>query len=286
MAVNKPFYRTCRPFTDGTYFPKGEALYRLDANYAEYPEQYVRAFLYLQQDLLELLAYVEPADDNLTTFSHRIQQFLMRTCVEVEANLAAILTQNGYQEQKENKRKEDEQKKNKQKKSECTKGIGQGHLNMSDYRYVNISHHLSSYKVGIPVWQKTAKVWQPFKEWKKEGSLPWYQAYNHSKHNIREALQEATFGNLVEAMCGLAVLISSQFYDEDYSSSKSLGYRSLNSYQAHDSMQSAIGNFFRVRFPTDWKKAECYDFDWDALKAEDEPFDKFRYQKKEESSCE
>jgi len=65
-------------------------MYLLHKRYATDPRHYVRAFQLLQQDVLDLFSYVEPSDKNLQTYSHRIQQLLMRACVEVEANLTAI----------------------------------------------------------------------------------------------------------------------------------------------------------------------------------------------------
>lgn len=122
MTIERPFHRTCRPFVDGSYSEGGRWRYLLHREFANDPQHYVRAFLLLQQDLMELFAYIEPAEVNLQTYSHRVQQLLMRACVEVEANLTAILTENGYAKKK-------------------------GDLTMADYRLVNCSHHLSSYEV-------------------------------------------------------------------------------------------------------------------------------------------
>ena len=71
-------------------------MYLLHPKYAKDPRHYVRAFLLVQQDVLELFSYIEPSDANLSTYSHRIQQLLMRSCVEIEANFTAILLDNEY----------------------------------------------------------------------------------------------------------------------------------------------------------------------------------------------
>ena len=91
MAAMKPLRRTCRPL-DGSRYP--DWLYALHPRFARDPQHYVGAFLLLQRDLLSLFDYIEPADANLGTYSHRIQQLLMRACVEVEANLTAVLVEN------------------------------------------------------------------------------------------------------------------------------------------------------------------------------------------------
>ena len=116
----------------------------------------------------------------------------MRACVEEEANFTAILIENGY------------------KKSG-------GNLTMQDYKLVNHSHRLSAYETRIPGWHGAKGVRRPYTGWENNGPLPWYQAYNKSKHNRHESFPLATFDALIDAMCGLAVLLSAQFHDEDYS---------------------------------------------------------------------
>jgi hypothetical protein len=90
MPVPKPYFRTCRQFSDDTYSGSGNLQYLVHPQYAKGPAHYVEAFLLIQQDLLNLFAYVKPASENLATYSHRIQQLLTRTCIEVEANLTAF----------------------------------------------------------------------------------------------------------------------------------------------------------------------------------------------------
>lgn len=254
MAIAKPFHRTCRQFADGSYSEGGRWRYLLHKKFADDPQHYVRAFLLLQQDLQELFAYVEPADVNLRSYSHRIQQLLMRTCVEIEANLTAILTENGY----------------------VSTG---GNLSMADYRLVNHSHRLSSYEVRIPGWQGGQSIRQPFAMWDETiVSLPWYRAYNKSKHNRHEFFPSAAFEALTDAICGLVVVLSAQFHKEDYSpSAKSLSIGEGYSYDTDDGMESAIGGFFRVKFPRNWPEGERYDFRWDDLENLENPFDQFDY---------
>ena len=248
MPISKPFHRSCRPFTDGSYHLKG---YLLDRRFAHDPQHYVRAFLLVQRDFLELFDYIEPADVNSGVYSHRIQQLLMRTCVEVEANLTAILIENGYK-QKEN-------------------------LNMRDYKKIDKTHHLSSYEVRLPGWRGSKNVRTPFVGWKIEpGSLSWYEAYNKSKHDRHKSFHLATFEALIDAIVGLVVLISAQFLDEDYSPMpKSRGLSRNYSYDTDDEMDSALGGYFRIKYPMDWDESEKYEFTWETLNATDpNPFDK------------
>lgn len=95
MAISKPFRRTFRPnkHLESTVYMNDEG-YALDKNH------YIRSFLIIQEDLKKILEYVEPCDRNLVTYSLRIQELYLRTCVEIEANWAAILIENGYRVKK------------------------------------------------------------------------------------------------------------------------------------------------------------------------------------------
>ena len=247
MPVNRPYRRTCRQFIDGHYTEGGRWQYMIHPKYAEAPGHYVRAFLLLLKDLYELFDYIEPADKNLSCYSYRIHALLLRACVEMEANCKAILKENGYKKDKE--------------------------MNIGDYKKINETHRLSSYKVKIPNWNGSASVREPFSGWASGGSLPWYQAYNLIKHDRHKEFEEATFENLLDASCGLLVLLSSQFETNDFSPCDML----LSVWGLNDGMKSGIGGFFRVQFPNDWPDEMKYDFNWNLIKNDSDPFANIDY---------
>jgi hypothetical protein len=255
MPLDRPLRRTCRPFTDGSYDGAGRWIYLLDLRFANEPQHYISAFLLLQRDVLDLFAYIEPADPNRKTYSHRVQQLLMRACVEVEANLKAILTENGYRRQ------------------------GGADLTMADYRLVNRSHRLSEYEIRIPSWRGSRYITRPFAQWDAHaGALPWYQAYNKSKHDRHEFFEYATFEAMVDALCGLAVVLSAQFHQDYYSpAGDTVTFRRRYGYDIDDRMESAIGGYLRIKFPTTWLEAERYAFDWTQVVRLEDPFDRFDY---------
>ncbi|AOS39377.1 hypothetical protein A0U95_11555 [Pseudomonas brassicacearum] len=254
MAITKPYRRTCRQFTDGSYSEGGRWMYLLHKRYATDPRHYVRAFLLLQEDVLNLFAYVEPSDKNIETYSHRIQQLLMIACVEVEANLTAIFLDNEY-------------------------AAAQGNLTMQQYRLIDFSHRLSSYEIRVPTWQGSMGVRKPFHGWSRGAPLPWYQAYNKSKHNRHENFKLATFDALIDAFCGLSALLAAQFHDEDYSpGGKTLGLEgACYTYDGDDGMEPAIGGLLRVSFPSDWPQEQRYEFNWEQISASEDPFQNFDY---------
>lgn len=248
MPIQKPYHRVCRPFLSGSF--SGNYLYH--KKYANDPQHYIRAFLLLQQDLENLFAYIEPSDVNLETYSHRIQQLLMRACVEVEANLTAILIENGYKKSPKD-------------------------FTMWDYKLVNQSHKLSSYEARIPGWYGSLSTHEPFKNWETDIALPWYRAYNESKHDRQNNFNKATFEALLDSMSGLVILITAQFYNVDYKPGPIGLATHHQGFDSDDGMISATGGLFRVKMPTGWPEDERYDFDWRALCGSENPFDQFDF---------
>jgi hypothetical protein len=212
--------------------------------FAQSPEHYVRAFLLLQKDLRELFDYIEPADKNRSCYSYRIHALLLRACVEAEANCKAILKENGY--------------------------ARAGDWNMNDYKKIEKTHRLSAYQVKIPNWTGTQNIRAPFSQWAAGGSLPWYDAYNTTKHDRHTEFEKATFEHLLDACCGVLVLLSAQFGTNDFSSGDTL--LALSGFGPDDGMESAIGGYFRIKFPSDWPDALRYKFDWQTIQAEADPF--------------
>jgi hypothetical protein len=252
-----PYKRTVRQLKDNSYKNDGNGDYVKHPDYAENPTQYIRAFLLIQKDVQNLFDFIEPADINLPTFSYRIHELLMRTCIEIEANFKAILTENGYVK--------------KDKKGNLLD------FKIVDYRKVNKSHKLSSYEIQVPNWWGTKGIRRPFQDWIQNDTLPWYVAYNNTKHDRHKNFQFASFKNLIDSVCGLVALLSAQFITNDFAPDclLSLGEG------PNDGMETAIGGYFRVRFPKDWLDLEKYDFDWHKLNETEKVISKYDYNKKQ-----
>ncbi len=240
-----PFRRTCRQFVDGSYGDSGKWMYILHPKFTQDPEHYVRAFTLIQKDLFELFDYIEPSDTNLPCYSYRIHALHMRTCIEIEANLKAILRENGYSRS--------------------------GDWNMNDYKILEGTHFLSAYEVKIPVWQGTANARMPFALWVGGAALPWYQAYNEAKHDRHDKFRQANFANLLDAISGLVAILSAQFYTHDFSpSAPTLALSGLGG--PPSGYESAIGGYFHVKFPAAWPTADRYNFNWQSLSQNADPF--------------
>jgi hypothetical protein len=248
MPVTRPYHRTCRQFVGGSYSEGGRSRYIEHPKFAKSPEHYVRAFNVLLTDLNQLFEYIEPSEKNLSTYSFRTHELLIRACIEFEANCKAIFLENGSDPRP---------------------------WDIRDYKKINKTHHLSSYEVKIPFWSGDGLIRKPFLLWENENSLPWYKAYNSAKHDRQNAFQQATFEMAIDSICGLLVILSSQFYTNDFSPADPRLV--LEGYG--DGLEEGIGGYFRVKFPDDWSDGEKYDFNWQEIRNEENPFDKIDYSK-------
>jgi hypothetical protein len=248
--INKPFHRNYRVIKPDSNSGYSDWAYIVDHEYAQMPEHYTRAFLMIQEDLQRLFEYVEPCDQNMNTHSFRIYELFVRTCIEIEANFKAILRENIYSR-------------------------SENAWNIKDYQLINATHHLDDYFVTVPIWSGENKIFQPFREWKVPNTpLSWYQDYNKCKHDRQQNFQKATFGNLLSAVTGLLVLLSSQFKDNSFSpGGMSLGVKTDSYYEG----DFGLGEFFIVEYPKNWSEEEMYDFNWSNLKKDSNRFQKIDY---------
>lgn len=250
MSIKKPIIRNVRAFINNEYSEWWRRQYIIDPRYAKNPSSYIRSFLLILEDLKNIFNYIEPSDINLKCYSFKIYEILLRSCIEFESNCKAILIENWY-------------KKN------------PNDMNIIDYNKIEYTHNLSSYLVKVPFWSWSNNIRQPFKDWKDplKGPLTWYQAYNTTKHNRQEEFSSATFENMIDSVCWLLVILSSQFYNNDF---WPVNYLVTNGNNL-DNFDSATWNYFEIKYPGNRKDELKYDFNREELKNNDNPFDKFDY---------
>jgi hypothetical protein len=251
MAIARPFKRTVRQLADGTYKNGGNGNYVRNSQYAVDGQHYLRGFQVLQKDLLALFDYVEPSDINRPCYSFRTLELLSRICIEIEANCRAILAENEYPGALNHA----------------------SNLTMQDYRKIELSHRLSGYTIRMPVWQGQSGDRVPFAPWNTpNASLPWYQAYNATKHSRYGNFIEGNFGNLIDAMCGLVAIISAQFLNEDFGPSFL-----VTDDGPGPGFSYASGGHFLVKFPENWTASDRYEFNWQILQNDANPTQNFTY---------
>ncbi len=66
-------------------------------------------------------------------------------------------------------------------------------FNMGHYRKLEQTHLLSQYEIVFPHWRGGGNVRRPFAPWGKNEGLPWWKAYNKSKHARHAAFTDARF---------------------------------------------------------------------------------------------
>lgn len=244
-----PFHRCYRPLVKRSNSDSFERCYLLDDDYAIRPYSYTRAFLQLQKEMEELFLYVAPADKNLKTYSYHIHELLIRICIEIEANFKAIFAENHYSKQEKD-------------------------LSIKDFWKIDVSHRLSDYKVRMPTWEGRNNVFEPFIGWKTSTNLSWYRAYNRTKHNRDKYFAEANFKNLMDAFCGLFVLLTAQFNNHDYSTGHVVIV--LGGKDSYYEGEYGIGDLLQPMFP-EWTDEEKYDVDWGLVCEDVFRFGKFDY---------
>ena len=253
MPIIRPYHRNYRGIKESFNSGYSNWAYIIHKDYAKEPYLYTRAFLNLQEEIQNLFQYIEPADVNLSTYSYRIQELFIRICIEVEANFKAIFRENIYS--KDSKK-----------------------WNITDYYKINKTHHLSSYEITFPIWNGYRNVFRPFEVWSKDyEKLDWYDAYNKCKHDKYANRSLANFKNLLNAFAGLCMLLSSQFCTMNFSTGDTV--LTEGNVEGYFTGEFAIGGYLLIKFPSDWKDEELYDFNWSDLKNETDIFQKIDYDK-------
>lgn len=247
MSQQRPYHRIWRPLKgyklfDLNYMTAGKKPtldYLCDNRFA--CQQEVNSMLIsvqlIMQDLYSIFNYVEPCDDNIECYSHRLYELLIRTATEVEASMKGILSANGYQITDESNME-------------------------SDYFKLAGPLRLHEYKVWFNRWESD-REFVPYADWSGDTykSLKWYRAYNEIKHNRSAKFNRANLLNLMNAIAGLLCILHAQFGERIVVA----GYEGISVCQDSEA-EVRTSRFFleSPNFPDDQK----YDFIWDDLKKE------------------
>lgn len=253
MGIKQPFYRIIRP---------GAPVYMYvnDKRYASDRSQLSRSYLSIENELRSVFEFIEPAEQNIHTFSTRLYSLLLRACTEVELNCREILEANGLREKNKN-------------------------FNVETYKLLEHSSFLSKYEISFENWRVADasgnieyidKKFFPFKNFDLgiSRSPDWYQAYNKVKHNRSEQFEKANLENCMNAVAAVLVLLYSQF---GASCIAPYGDKRMRLSTGDDFLfdENVI---FGITPPKreDWGE-NIYDFNWDELSKTKEPFQKYDF---------
>ena len=255
MGLSKPFYRIARP---KAFIPD----YVIDKRYASDRLQLSRAYVNIEKELRSVFNHVEPDEANKKAFSFELYSLLLRACTEVELNCKKIMEANG--------------------------ATPQGRFfSMTDDKKLEKSSLLSKYTAIFRNWRQRNPSTKELEYVKKEfrpfanfdisinKSPDWYDAYNQVKHNREEKLEQANLENCMNAVAGILILLYSQF------GSQCIERYGINGIYWHDTeafdFTFDADVIFEICPPqiSDWQESELYDFDWNSIKLNPDPFDKF-----------
>ena len=254
MGITNLYYRIVRP---KAFIPD----YIGDSRYALDQAQLSRAYKNIENELKNIFNYIEPDEANKHVFSFELYSLLLRACTEVELNCKLIMEANG-----------------------ATPST------MTEYKKLEKSSLLSKYKVIYRNWRMydensreiiyLDKEFYPFKNFAPSisKSPKWYVAYNEVKHNREKELYKANLENCMNAVAAILVLLYSQFgancIDFSYNANTVI-FRSIDAYDDRFTANS----IFDIQPPqiNDWSAEELYDFNWDDIKNDAEPFKKYRF---------
>lgn len=243
MGITKPYYRIIRAdISIGGYD------WVSDVRYSNDRYELIHAYQMIENDLKKIFEYIQPSDNNFKVYSHRLYEILLRASTEFETNCKKILTANSY--------------------------VNGDDWNINDYKKIESANRLSEYKVKLNIWNPHPLIIQPFENWGE--SLSWYKDYNFVKHNRNEKFFLANMENVLKAVSGLLCILFSQFY---------VGV--FNSYNDQDNYTDDFNNYefiytdnslFSINPYCNWTEDEKYIINWNELKNDSNPFQKFRFQ--------
>lgn len=148
-----------------------------------------QALQLLIERLYDLFLYVEPTPQGLQSFGHKSRELLILAATEVENYWQRHARDAGMV---------------------ATRGRS---LNTTDYVKLKQPLFLADYQVTLKPYASVAPI-RPFAAWEAQTptqSLPWYNAYNKTKHDRELHFHEASLERCLEAVCAAIVLFSVRF---------------------------------------------------------------------------
>jgi hypothetical protein len=135
------------------------------------------------------LLYIEPSATGLSCFGHKTRELLILACTEVENQWRSLL-----------------------QRANCARTSG-GIYTTADYSRLIDKVYLEEFAISLrngPVF----KMVRPFSGWdplRPTQSLPWYDAYNATKHDRDQHFDRATLDAALQAIAANLVLFSVRF---------------------------------------------------------------------------
>ena len=137
----------------------------------------------LVSDFERLCEFVHPCDANAGTFSHRTYELLLRACTEFESVAKSLAEADGLIS-------------------------ANSQTKVGDWSGLVDVFQLETVSVSVLDWSPCARQVAALNGWADNPhGLAWYRSYNAVKHNRETCFHEASFANVVAAICGCLELL-------------------------------------------------------------------------------
>ena len=156
--------------------------------------------LLLEKDLIEILDYIDPCDENMAVFGPKILKLFLSIGSGIDVTLRDLLLTKDSQGEFAHKKR----------------------FGIKDYRHfvqdTDLSLEFKDVAVCFDGMEFTCTPWEDW--WSQSGGHPtqlrpgWWDSYNHVKHRRTEQYGEANLGNVLKALAGLFVSAASLIRNE------------------------------------------------------------------------
>ena len=147
-----------------------------------------QSLLLLVQRLDELLHFIEPTAESLSGYGHKARELLILACTEVENYWGSFLKMAGTTAPKNG-------------------------FTTKDYVKLLSALRLEEYQITLPRYAAVSPM-RPFLGWsaaKSTQSLPWYDAYNRTKHDRSSNFKDASLQNCILSVAASLVVFAVRF---------------------------------------------------------------------------
>ncbi len=148
-----------------------------------------QALRILIEKLDEILLFIEPSQDGLKSYSHKVRELLILACTEVENQWRSLLQKANYSPQN-----------------------GRDFTTI-DYVKLLSKTHIAEYEIGLKNFDSFVPS-KPFANWTNTSptqSLVWYDAYNKTKHDRAQNFPLSQFQFAIDAVAANIILYCTRF---------------------------------------------------------------------------
>lgn len=163
----------------------------------------IRSFHSIYNLLTNLFDFIEPEQQNLTTYGNKIREGLIIGCTEVEYLLKKTLLDNNY--------------------------TNSARMTMNDYVKTLPYLKLEQYSVKLKMFPDLGSF-QPFANWsptQPTRSLNWYDSYNAIKHDRGSNKSRATLEMLINSVAAIHIILEAHYGEHLFDSPMRSNYESI-----------------------------------------------------------